>query len=143
MRDIFLSPPWISMDQAASSTTHSPLRRIRSDGVSYIPPSLSEPSRRARISYDDHPRGLTVLVPTPSHTAFRSASASPPPLRPRLDLNVIPSRPVLPGGIHFRRSPRQRVLAFFGYGDDPEVRARKDLVRLLWNWSLNGAQARS
>jgi hypothetical protein len=38
------------------------------------------------------------------------------------------------------QSYRSRLLAFFGYGSDPSVRERKDLVSLLWNFAFNGIQ---
>lgn len=143
------------MDQPGPS---SPLRRVRTAGDTNLPASRHFP--RERHSHDIPSPAIPDILrlPARSRTVDRFPAVHHPdpssliitprrPTTPRpvLDANLV--APITPPVLETtetlsepHRSPRARLRAFFGLGNDPELRERKDLVSLVWNFFFNGVQ---
>lgn len=129
---------------------------VRSTSDEPMQPYTSNYRPGEPLTFNNPPPELFYSLPEPYRMPVRSTSTERPPTPPPLGINtehnITPVEPTLPEAVQPRgspialeavqprRRPRQRFLDFFGYGDDPAVKPRKDLVRLVWSFTLNGVQ---
>lgn len=98
-------------------------------GVQYSsrPPTVSDPTT---VRF---PESQTIPLSAAQPPSGDRAPTLPPPSQ------TIPVDPPGESSLQ-RRTTRERLLAFLGFGTDPELRDRKELRSLIWKLGFNGAQ---
>jgi hypothetical protein len=140
------SPPSTNPSALATPTpVHS--RHGRS-----IIPSDSRPT----IALTSTDGGMRVQYPSPSHTVPEPTTSrlpqppiAPLPVAQPLGRGQVPTVPLLQPPVPVNppeesqpenRTTRGGLLAFFGFGSDPELRGRRELMSVVWNLGFNCAQ---